>query len=161
MKRRIIVLCAAIVLIATGVVIAKASMQGWQGCSSHHWGHWGPAAYLGHELNLSDPQKQQIRSMWQTERPAISGLVQEFAAESRDMDRATANGNLDEHQVEEIAGRQGATLSKLLVEKEHFKAKIYTSVLNPEQRAKADQLESRWHEHLDQFGKGLESGVER
>jgi hypothetical protein len=50
-------------------------------------------------LNLNKEQKQQIRSMWQTERPAVSGLLQEFAAESKLMDQATAKGNLDEGKV--------------------------------------------------------------
>lgn len=156
MKRTITLLCAAALLVVAGVVVARANVRGWQGCARHRWGHWGAAAYLGHELNLSNPQKQQIRSMWQTERPVISELIQEFAAESREMDHATANGNLDENKLNEIAARQGTTLSKLIIEKEHFKAKIYTSVLTPEQRAKADQLESSWHERLDQFGKGME-----
>jgi hypothetical protein len=94
--------------------------------------------------------------MWQTERPAVSVLVHEFAAESKEMDKATAKGNLDESKVQEIAARQGVTLSKLLVEKEHFKMKIYTSVLNPEQRIRADKLQSHWHERLDHIGKGME-----
>ena len=63
--------------------------------------------------------------------------------------QATAKGNLDEGKVQEIAARQGATIAKLLVEKEHFKSKIYTTVLTPEQRTKADELQARWHERLD------------
>jgi Spy/CpxP family protein refolding chaperone len=112
--------------------------------------------YVAHELNLSNEQEQQIRSMWQAERPAVSGLLQQFSAESKEMDQATAEGNLDESKMQEIATRQGATLAKLFVEKEHFKAKIYTTVLNPEQRTKADKLQSRWQERLDHIGKGME-----
>jgi capsule polysaccharide export protein KpsE/RkpR len=112
--------------------------------------------YVAHELNLSHEQRQQIRSMWQGERPAVSGLLQELSAENKEMDQATANGNLDEGKVQEIATRQGATLAKLLLEKEHFKAKIYTTVLNSEQRAKADALQSRWHERLDHISKEME-----
>jgi Spy/CpxP family protein refolding chaperone len=112
--------------------------------------------YVVHELNLSDAQQQQIRSLWQAEPPAVSGLIQEFSQEGREMDQATANGNFDESKVQEIAARQGVTLSKLLVEKEHFKTKIYTSVLNSEQRTKADKLQSQWHERLDHIGKGME-----
>jgi Spy/CpxP family protein refolding chaperone len=111
---------------------------------------------VGHELDLSDGQRQQIKSMWLAEKPTVSGLVQEFAAESREMDGATAKGNVDESKVEEIAARQGTTLSKLLVEKEHFTAKVYATVLNTEQRVKADKLRSRWPERLEQIGKGLE-----
>jgi Spy/CpxP family protein refolding chaperone len=126
------------------------------GYYGHRWGHFGAMGYVAHELNLSNAQRQQIRSQWQAERPAVSGLIQEFAAESKEMDRATANGKFDESTVQEIASRQGATLSKLLVEKEHFTTKIYVSVLSPEQRTKADKLQSRWHERLDHFGGGME-----
>jgi Spy/CpxP family protein refolding chaperone len=113
--------------------------------------------YIAHELNLNDTQRQQIQAMWQTEKPAISGLVHELAAESREMDEATAKGNLDEGKVQEIAGRQGETIAKLLVEKEHFKSKVYTTVLNPEQRTKADELQSRWHDRLDRMGDRLQT----
>jgi Spy/CpxP family protein refolding chaperone len=112
--------------------------------------------YVVHELNLSNAQQRQIRSLWQAERPAVSGLIQEFAAENREMDQATANGKSNESRVQEIAARQGTTLSKLLVEKEHFTTKIYASVLSPEQRTKADKLQSRWHERLDHIGGGME-----
>jgi hypothetical protein len=78
---------------------------------------------------------------------AVSGLV---------MDRARASGDLDESKVQEIATRQGVSLSKLLVEKEHFKTNIYASVLNPGQRTKADKLQSQWHDRLDHIGKGME-----
>jgi hypothetical protein len=86
--------------------------------------------------------------MWQTERPAMLSLVHEFAAESKEMDQATANGNVDDSKVQEIAARQGTTVARFLVEKEHFKAKIYSTVLNPGQRTKADELQSRWHDRL-------------
>jgi Spy/CpxP family protein refolding chaperone len=110
--------------------------------------------FVAHALDLNDAQQKQIHSIWQTEKPAVSGLVQELAAESKEMDAATAKGNLDEGKVQEIAARQGATIAKLLVEKEHFKSKIYTTVLTPEQRTKADELQSRWHERMGHMGKG-------
>jgi Spy/CpxP family protein refolding chaperone len=153
MKRIVIWSCAALLVVVAGVVIARADARGWHGCSGHRWGHhFGPISYVAHELKLSDTQRQQVESMWQTEKPAISGFVHELAAESKEMDAATVQGNLDEAKVQEIAGRQGATVAKLLVEKEHFKSKIYTTVLNPEQRTKADELQSRWHERLDHMG---------
>ncbi|HEX6496516.1 MAG TPA: Spy/CpxP family protein refolding chaperone [Acidobacteriaceae bacterium] len=157
-KKRIALWSAVIVLvIAAGVAIARADARGWHGCFGHRWGaHFGPMGYISHELNLNDAQRKQIQSMWQTEKPAISGLVHELAAEGKEMDDATAKGNLDEGKVQEIASRQGETIAKLLVEKEHFKSKIYTTVLTPEQRTKADELQSRWHDHLDHMGERLQ-----
>jgi len=143
---------AAIVVVAGAITIAGAEARRWCG---HGWRHHGPLGYVVHELNLSDAQTSQIKSILQTERPAISGLVHEFAAEAREMDDATVQGNMDESRVQEIASRQGATIAKLLVEKERVKAKIYASVLNPEQRTKADDLLKRWHSHLDRIADRL------
>ena len=156
MKRIAIWSSMAVLVLAAGVAIARANVGGRQGYPGHRWGHFGPMGYVVHELNLSNAQQKQICSLWQAERPAVSGLIKEFAAENKEMDQATAHGNLDESRVQEIAARQGTTLSKLLVEKEHFTTKVYTSVLSPEQRTKADKLQSRWHERLDHIGGGME-----
>jgi hypothetical protein len=77
--------------------------------------------------------------------------LREFAAEAKEKDTATVQGNLDESKVQEIATSQGATIAKLLIEKERLKSKIYTTVLNPEQRTKADALQERWHSRLDRI----------
>ena len=44
----------------------------------------------------------------------------------------------------------------LLVEKEHFKTKIYASVLNLERRTKVARQQTPWHDRLDHIGKGME-----
>jgi Spy/CpxP family protein refolding chaperone len=113
---------------------------------------------VAHELNLSNAQKSQIKSMWEAERPTVASLVQELASEGKEMDSVTAQGSLDESKVQAIAARQGATIAKLLVEKERFKSKIYTTVLNPEQRTKADQLQKTWHSRLDHVAARIGSG---
>jgi Spy/CpxP family protein refolding chaperone len=155
MKRIAIWSCVALLVVGGGVAFARADARGWHGGFGHRWGHhFGPMGYVAHELDLNDAQQKQIRTMWQTEKPAVSGLVQELAAESKEMDAATAKGNLDEGKVQEIAARQGATIAKLLVEKEHFKSKVYTTVLTPGQRTKADELQARWHERMGHMGNG-------
>lgn len=143
----------AVLLVVTGLAVARADVRGWRGCWGHHrWGHFGPMAYVAHELNLNDAQRQQIRTMWDQEKPTVSGLVQELSAEGKEMDAVTENGNPDESKVQEIASRQGQTIAKLLVEKEHFKSKVYTTVLTAEQRKKADEMQARWHERMGHFG---------
>jgi Spy/CpxP family protein refolding chaperone len=157
-NKRIGIWSAIVVLmILAAVAIARADTRGWHGCFGHRWGaHFGPMGYISRQLDLNDAQRKQIQAMWQTEKPAVSGLVHELAAEGKEMDEATAKGNLDEGKVQEIASRQGEIISKLLVEKEHFKSKIYTTVLTPEQRTKADEMQSRWHDHLDHMGDRLQ-----
>jgi hypothetical protein len=107
--------------------------------------------YPARELNPSDAQKVQIKSMWEAERPTVASLVQEMAFEGKEMASATAQGTLDDGKVQAIASLQGETIAKLLVEKERLKSKIYITVLNPEQRTKADELQKAWHSRLDRF----------
>jgi Spy/CpxP family protein refolding chaperone len=149
MKRITIWSIGVLLVVVVGVVIAAADVHGRYGCDGHRWGHFGPMGYVARELKLNDGQKNQIHAMWETERPVIFGMVHEFAAQSKEMDEANAKGNLDENKVQEIATRQGDTVAKLLVEKEHFKQRIYSTVLTPEQRTKADELQSHWHERID------------
>ena len=149
MKRVMIWSGVALLLIVLGIVVVRADGSRRHGWGGRGWGHHGPLGYVAHELNLSDAQRSQIKSMWQAERPTVASLVQELASESKEMDSATAQGNLDESKVQAIAARQGETIAKLLIEKERFKSEVYTSVLNPEQRIKADELQKVWHSRME------------
>jgi Spy/CpxP family protein refolding chaperone len=148
MKRVMIWSSVTLLLVALGIVVARADGSRRHGWGGRGWGHHGPLGYVAHELNLSDAQRSQIKSMWQAEQPTVASLVQELASESKEMDSATAQGNLDESRVQAIAFRQGETIAKLLIEKERFKSKVYASVLNPEQRSKADELQKIWHSRI-------------
>jgi Spy/CpxP family protein refolding chaperone len=142
----------AVLVVIVAVVFARVDVRrGWCG---HGWyGHPNAFGYIARGLDLNQAQRQQVQSLWQSEKPTMMSLVSEFAAESKEMDQATANGNLDESKVQEIAQRQGATVAKLLVEKEHFRSKVYANVLTPAQRTKADELQAKWHERLSHIGK--------
>jgi len=157
MKRLGIWSGVALLLVGVGIIVAQANSPGRHGWGGPGWSGPGPLGYVAHELNLSDAQKAQIKSMWEAERPTVASLVQELASEGKEMDSATAQGSLDSN-VQAIASRQGETIAKLLVEKEQLKSKIYTTVLNPEQRTKADELQKAWHSRLDRAASRIGSG---
>jgi Spy/CpxP family protein refolding chaperone len=158
MKRYMIWLSVALLLVTSGIIFARADGVRRHGWGGRGWSRHGPLGYVAHKLNLSDAQKSQIKSMWDAERPTVASLVQELVSEGKEMDAVTAQGSLDDSKVEATAARQGATIAKLLVEKERFKSKIYTTVLNPEQRTKADQLQKTWHSRLDHIAARIGSG---
>jgi len=160
MKRIMIWSGLALLLVATGIFVARAHGSGRQGFGRGGWSHHGPLGYVAYELNLSDAQKSQIQSMWETERPAVASLLQELASENREMDSATAQGSLDDSKVAAIAALQGSTISRLLVEKERLKSRVYTNVLNPEQRNKADELQKEWRSRLDYVAARIGNGGE-
>jgi Spy/CpxP family protein refolding chaperone len=148
MKRIMIWSTVALLFVATGVIVARADGSGRRGWGRWGWSHHGPLGYVAHELNLNEAQKTQIKSMWEAERPTVKSLLQELASEGKEMVSATAQGNFDESRVQAIAAGQGETVAKLLVEKERFKLKVYTTVLTPEQRTKADDLQKKWLSRL-------------
>jgi Spy/CpxP family protein refolding chaperone len=150
MKQRLVWLGVVLVIVGLGVVFARAYSP-----MGHRWYRGGPLRHIARELDLSRTQKSQIKSIWQAEKPAVAALAGEFAGEDKEMDSVSMQGSFDEGKVQAIADRQGTTLAKFLVEKEKLKFKIYSTVLTPEQRAKADKLQEQWHSRLDKMSERL------
>ena len=163
MNRKLLWTSIGAALIALGITAAWAQAQEWHRWHGHSgspwsgyvWFHHGPFGCAMHELNLSEQQRSQIKSLWDTVRPDIAFLLHEVASEQREMDAASMNGAADEAKVQEIAAREGATVARLLVAKQQLISKIYTTVLTPEQRTKADELTKRWSSHLDRLADRL------
>src|SRR5258708_11230374 len=158
MKRYMIWSSVALLLVAIGILVARVDGRG-RGWGGRGWSHHGPLGYVAHQLNLNETQKSQIKSIWEAERPTVASLVQELASEGKEMDSVTAQGSFDDSKVQAIAARQGETIAKLSVEKERLKSKVYTTVLNPEQRTKADELQKTWHLRLDHVAARIGSGA--
>ena len=150
MMRRVVWRTLSAALIVVGITVAWTQTRTWRGNHGPIWFHHGPMGYVVHELDLSGTQKSQIKTIWEGERPNISVLVREFASEQKEMDALTfQEGSADEGKMQDISTRQGATLARLLAEKEKITGKIYSQVLNPAQRTKADELRNRWSSRLE------------
>jgi Spy/CpxP family protein refolding chaperone len=160
MMRRIVWTTLGATLIAVGITAAWAQTKTWRGGHGPFWFHHGPMGYVAHELDLSDTQKSQIKTIWEGERPNISELVREFASEQKEMDALPfQNGVRDEGRIQDITARQGATLAKLFAEKERLTGKIYSQVLNPGQRTKADELRKHLSSHLEHVADRISSAA--
>ncbi|HEY6445865.1 MAG TPA: periplasmic heavy metal sensor [Acidobacteriaceae bacterium] len=149
MKRTTIWVAATVVLLLTAFVLVRAETRGRHGWCGHRWHHPGPASYLAHELKLNDAQRAQIQTLWQAERPALSAHLHELLAENKEMNAITVQENPDPGTVQQIAEREAATVAVMLVEKERLQAKVFQTVLHPDQRAKAEELEKKLESRLD------------
>jgi Spy/CpxP family protein refolding chaperone len=133
---------AVALAIGLGVTAARAGAMG-------HWhGHGHMMRWLTHELDLTDAQQAQIKSMIDAEKPAIRPLVQQLAQQQNQMLAATAKGTYDEAKVREVANNQAQVIAQLLVEKEKLISNVYQNVLTPEQRVKADALRQRMADRM-------------
>ena len=155
MKRIVILSTVVAVLLLTAFVVVRAETRGRQGWCGHRWHRFGPASYVAHELKLTDAQRTQIQALWQAERPTFSAQLHQLLADNRQMNALAASANPDPAEEQKIADRESTTLAAMLMEKARLQSKIESSILNPEQRAKAEELREKWEFHLDRFADRL------
>jgi protein CpxP len=144
----------ALVLCGTAMLAyaQQSDESGASAWSGHRHGHMG---YLARELNLTDAQKQQVKTMMQAQRTTTRPLMLQMAQNRAAMLTATASGAFDQAKVQSLANQQSQLMAQLMVQKASLRSQIYNTVLTPEQKAKADQLRqnqlARINEHVQKL----------
>ncbi|PWU06463.1 MAG: hypothetical protein C5B51_12295 [Terriglobia bacterium] len=134
----------AIMALATGMVFAQAPAPNPQG---------GPHAFmrrhmarLAQELNLTDAQKQQAKTIFQNARTTAQPLRDQLKQNHQALSAAAKAGQSDA-SIQQLATQQGNILGQLVAIRTQAFAKFY-AVLTPEQRAKADQMQQDFQQRL-------------
>jgi len=129
----------ALVLCGTAVISSaqQSDESGAQAWSGHRHGHMG---YLANELNLTDAQKAQIKTIMQSQRTAMRPLMQQLTQNRIDTINATAGGAFDQAKVQALAMQRAQLMAQMEVQKAQIHSQIYNQVLTSDQKAKADQL---------------------
>jgi Spy/CpxP family protein refolding chaperone len=142
---------ALLALVLCGAAMLSYAQQneaaGPSGWSGHRHGHMG---FMARELNLTDAQKQQIKTMMQSQHATMHPLMQQLAENRKAMLAVTANGAFDQAKVQAIANQQSQAMAQLMVQKASIQHQIYTQVLTADQRTKADQMREKQMERIDQ-----------
>ena len=139
---------ALLALMLCGTVMASFAQQNnndengaasaWNG--HRHGGHMG---YLAKELNLTDAQKAQIKTIMQAQRATMRPLMLQMEQNRQAMLTATASGAFDQAKVQALATQQSQIMAQLAVQKASVHSQIYNTVLTAEQKATADQLRQK------------------
>jgi Spy/CpxP family protein refolding chaperone len=149
-----LVLCGAAALSYAQQSNENAPAAGW---GEHHHNHM---ERLAKELNLTDAQKQQIKTIMQSQRTTMRPLMLQMAQNREAMLSATASGAFDQAKVQSLANQQSQLMAQLMVQKASIRSQIYNQVLTPDQKTKADQLQqkklARIQEHVQKLS---ESGA--
>jgi periplasmic protein CpxP/Spy len=145
-----IVLCGAVMITYAQETTDASPSPAWAG--HRHGGHM---AYMGKALNLTEAQKEQIKSIVQANRATARPLMQQLAQNHLAMLTATSSGAFDQAKVTALANQQAQLMAQMTVQKQSIQRQIYTQVLTPEQRTTADQMRqkqiSRINEHLQKL----------
>ena len=152
MKTKVIAIVVALLLtLGIGLAWAQAAQRNreWSGAGAFGI-HGRMAARIASELQLTDAQKEQIKSILQAEKSKAQPLMQQLTQNQQQFLAATKGGGFDENQVRSIASHQAQLRTDMIIERARVKAEIY-KVLTPEQRTKADAMQermiNRFHKH--------------
>lgn len=115
--------------------------------SGHRHGHMG---YMAKELNLTDAQKAQIKTMMQAQRTTLRPLMQQMAQNRLAVLNATANGAFDQAKMQTLANQRAQIAAQLEVQKASMRSQIYNQVLTADQKAKAEQLRQNQISRINQ-----------
>lgn len=139
MKKRILVIASIAVLVVAATVLALAQGHPGQDEKMRHGGPGDMIEHISRELNLTDAQKEQMKALMEAQRPAEEERHAKLDEIRKQIDAATANGQFDEATVRPLANQQAQLMADQMVDHLRMHAKMY-SLLNAEQRTKADQM---------------------
>src|ERR1043165_7042773 len=162
MHKKFFIVTAIVLAVAAGLtasVYAQAPHRG--------FGH-GSGGMLNHmtkELNLTEEQQSQVKSILDGERSRTKPLIEQLRQneQAQNQQNLKTGGSFDDLHVRTFANNQAQIMRDLIIEKQRTKSQIY-SVLTPDQRQKAlqfiQQHEQRLHSSPTSCGFGP-VGVEK
>ncbi len=133
-------------LLAVGGLVALAQTSGAGTGQAHQWsGQKGMRgnhlAFLANALNLTDAQKAQAKALFQDTRQKSQPIRQQVQAARQSLEQAIKTDN--QAGIQTAANNLSQLQSQLIVIRSNAMAQFYQQ-LTPEQKAKADQLESQF-----------------
>ena len=112
-------------------------------------GHGGPMGDFGHLLNyyadaldLSSAQQDQIKAIWEKEKPAVKPLMQQMHQNHAAMEALQSSGTFDEAKTRALATQNAQTMIELEVQHARIKSEMM-QVLTADQKTKLAQLEAK------------------
>jgi protein CpxP len=153
MNKKTIAIVAVIGALILGVFASTATH------ASTHWlqqqrTHF-MAQHIARDLNLTDGQRTQIKSVLETERPAIQSLVHKFEQQN---DQLHTKTTFDEAYVRSVAQQDQVNYADALVEREKIRSEIF-AILTPDQQAKLNQMTTEFRTALEDRLANLGDGL--
>ena len=126
----------AALMIGAAVLFAQGPHGGPDGMFGHMLGFYADA------LDLSSAQQDQIKAIWQKEKPTIKPLMQQMHQNRAATDALVESGPFDEAKTQVLATQHAQTAIALEVEHARMKSEML-QVLTPDQKAKYQQIEAK------------------
>ncbi len=119
----------------------------------------GPMGHMLRDLNLTDAQQQQVKSLMQANRANMHTLMQQMEQNRLAMLQATSNGAYDQAKIQALATQQAQLESQMMVQHQALEHQIYTQVLTADQQAKFNQQRTDEINRITQHLQKMQSGA--
>jgi len=144
-RTRVLAISAALIL-AVAVALAQG-MHGHGGPMGHGFEHM--LGFYADRLDLTGAQQDQIKAIWQKEKPTLQPLMQQMKQFHSDMNKLGTDGAFDEAKVRALATQQSQTMIELAVQHARIKSEM-VQVLTADQKTKLAQLEARHEQRMQE-----------
>jgi periplasmic protein CpxP/Spy len=163
MKTKLIAAVSVMALLLCGAaLIAYGQAPGSAGMGGHH-DMGGPGfgmGFMARELDLTDAQKAQVKTIMQANHASMTTVMQQMAQNRQALLAATANGAYDPAKITALANQQAQLQAAMTIQHEAIQHQIYTQVLTSEQQAKAEQLRTQEINHITEHLQKMANGTD-
>jgi len=139
MRNRILVIAGIAALVIGATIFALAQGHPGMGERMHGGGPQDMVEHMSRELNLTDAQKEQVKTILEAQRTTEEERHAKLDDIRKQIDAATASGQFDEATVRPLANQQAQLMADEMVDHLRMHSKLY-ALLTAEQRTKADQM---------------------
>jgi periplasmic protein CpxP/Spy len=124
------------------------------------WGHGpGPMGHMFRDLNLTDAQRQQVKSIMEANKATMHTLMQQMEQNRLAMLQATSNGAYNQAAIQTLANQQAQLMAQMTMQHQALQHQVYTQVLTADQQAKFNQHVTDEINHITQHLQDMQSGA--
>ncbi len=140
-RSRFLAIGAALLLGVAALFAQGMDGHGFDGHFDHMLG------FYSDKLDLSSTQRDQMKAIWEKEKPALQPLMQKMRENHDAMKALEASGPFDEAKTRALAKKGAQTMIELQVQHARIKSEMM-QLLTPDQKTKLTQLESEHESHM-------------
>ncbi len=140
-----VILGGAVAVFIVAACIFALGQRGGDKRGGGFGGHFGKAGLFLRGLDLTDEQKEKVKTILEANRQTFEPLKEQAKANRTRLMELRKSGQFDQDQVEAIATEQGSLTAKMIVERERVRAEVF-AILTDEQKAKAAEMQTNFEE---------------
>ena len=146
----------ALTVCGSAMLYAQGPGPGGPGWGMHEH---GPMGHMFRDLNLTDAQQQQVKSIMEANKANMHSLMLQMQQNRLAMLQATANGTYNQAAIQTLATQQAQLQAQMTIQHQALEHQVYTQLLTPEQQAQFNQQRTEEINRITQHMQKMQAGA--